>query len=244
MEILIDFDATTNPVYVEFSFYKFTQVPGPMTLPYYVTSPIRVENSSVNAGIGVATVTLPLSVLGATEENYTVAVSLVDEKYLGAAKTESTLAVYDPDGSFITGAGTVEDPTTGEDHFSFALRYAQKKRPQGNLILFFKDETAGTRTRVKSNALNALGFPVGNPPGTPTAIAEGRCNVEIYDLVTEAYLSGQGNLRFVLTVEDRDANLEPDTFRLEVRYLDGVPYEPVFMDQWEPLIHGDVKIHP
>ena len=62
--------------------------------------------------------------------------------------------------------------------------------------------------------------------------------------MTDELLSGQGNLDFFLTVEDLGTSgKDEDTFQLEVRYSDGVPYESGHMEQKELLKGGNIVIH-
>jgi hypothetical protein len=92
--------------------------------------------------------------------------------------------------------------------------------------------------------LTSIGFLPGNPVGTPTAIAEGKCNVAVYDLLTDEYLGGAGNLNVRLIVEDKGTSgIDQDTFYLRVLYPDGVPYEPADMQKSEILKGGNIVIH-
>lgn len=241
---LIDFNNEANKVYVQFDIYKFSQTPGQVQ-PYFQSGPVRVVNSALHPDIGVAGYYVPLALLGTSEENYTVAVRFSDDAYITAYPDEATVTVYNPDGRFITGGGFITDTRTGlHNNFGFTFKYNKQGKPQGNLIYIIRDEIAGTKTRIKSNMIQSLGFPPGNPPGTPTAIAEGKCNVAVYDLLSDAYLGGVGNLTFSLYGEDRGlSGINEDTFRLEVRYPDGVPYEPGHMNQSEFLQGGNIVIH-
>ncbi|MHB8836568.1 MAG: hypothetical protein ACYC9Y_12830 [Candidatus Methylomirabilia bacterium] len=241
---LIDFNSDANIVRVRFDIYNFNQTPGPGVTPVYSHGGVRVYASALHPSVGVAAATIPLSAIGAVEENYMVIVSFEDEKYLRASPDEGTLTVYDPVGSFFTGGGFILDPADGEhNNFGFTFKY-NNNRFQGNVVYILRDEQAGTKTRIKSNALTNAGYPVGDPPGTPTAVAEGKCNIEVHELWTDQYLTSQGNLIFSLTVEDLGSSgIDQDTFRLELRYADGVPYVPGHMTQKELLKGGNIVIH-
>lgn len=241
---LIDFEDNSNPVWVQFHIYKYTQTPGQDT-PYYSPAPVRVHQSSQHPSVGVATLFVPLSTLGAVEENYTVTMSLTNWSYIGAYPVESSLTVYNPDGRFFTGGGFILDPASGRhNNFGFTFKYSKQGKPQGNIVYIIRNEEEGTKTRIKSNMLTSAGFLQGNPVGTPTAIAEGKCNVTVYDLLTGEYLGGAGNLNYRLTVEDKGTSgIDQDTFYLRVMYPDGVPFEPADMKKSEILKGGNIVIH-
>ncbi|MDH4232839.1 MAG: hypothetical protein OEW04_12525 [Nitrospirota bacterium] len=188
---------------------------------------------------------VPLSTLGAVEENYTVTISLTDWSYISVYPAESSLTVYNPDGRFFTGGGFILDPTSGiPNNFGFTFKYSKHGKPQGNIVYIIRNEEEGTKTRIKSNMLTSAGFLPGNPVGTPTAIAEGKCNVAVYDLLTDEYLGGAGNLNCRLTVEDKGTSgIDQDTFYLRVLYPDGVPFEPADMKKSEILKGGNIVIH-
>ncbi len=241
---LIDFDNSTNPVWVQFDLYKFNQIPG-KDVPYYSPAPVQVRKSLLHPSVGVATIFVPFSTIGAAEEHYTVTMSLLNSAYIEAYPAESLLTVYNPNGRFFTGGGFILDQASGShNNFGFTFKYNKQGKPQGNLVYILRNEEDGTKARIKSNMLTSAGFLHGNPAGTPTAMAEGRCNVAVYDLLSDEYLGGAGNLNFSLTVEDKGTSgIDQDTFYLRVTYPDGVRYEPAYMKNSSILKGGNIVIH-
>jgi 4-hydroxy-3-methylbut-2-enyl diphosphate reductase IspH len=243
---LINFDTGLNNTWVQFHIYKFTQTPMPGGEgAYYSTAHVLLQNSQLHPGVAVAGINVPLATIGTMEANYVVVVEMVNNNFINAPADEATATVYDPDGRFFTGGGYIVDPMSSDkNNFGFTFKFNKNGKAQGNVIYMIRDRVEGIKIRVKSNMLEAAGFPVGDPPDTPTAIAKGKCNLAIYDLYTDEYLSGQGNLVFHIFVEDMGKKgVDEDTFKLELRYPDGVPYEPYHMVDKEYIDGGNIVIH-
>jgi hypothetical protein len=244
---LIDFDDDANPVSVYFHIYKFTQTPSiDGTDAYMTVGPVRLHNSTLHQGVGYGGIAVSIpNELGDTEENYTVLAVLADKRFIKSAYDEATFTIYDPDGRFFTGGGYILDPYSGDhNNFGLTFRFSKNGKAQGNVIYIIRDKTAGVKIRVKSNRLESAGFPPGDPVGTPTAIADGKANIEITDLETGEWLGGDGNLQFTVLVEDISLQgVGEDTFKLEVRYSDGVPYDPIHMYDKIIIEGGNIVVH-
>jgi hypothetical protein len=241
---LISFD--DFEVYVIFKFYGFNSELG-SDPPLFTSQPVRVVDSPIHGGVGYGEVVvdLPAGAVGGSEDAYVVLAELTDAQYIWGAKDEKGFTVYDPDGTFFTGGGYVIDSQTGRhNNFSVSFRFNKKGKAQGKVMYILRDEVNGLKYRLKSNQLDSAGFPMGDPPGTPTGVADGKCNLAIYDLDTDLWLGGEGNLDFYLTVEDLGSSgIDQDTFQLEVRFSDGVPYPMGHMEEKQLLKGGNIVIH-
>lgn len=105
---------------------------------------------------------------------------------------EATFTIYDPDGRFFTGGGYILDPYSGDhNNFGLTFRFNKRGKAQSNVIYMIRDKAVGVKIRIKSNRLESAGFPPGDPVGTLTAIADGKCNIVFYDLETDEILDGE-----------------------------------------------------
>jgi hypothetical protein len=241
---LIDFDNGFNQAWVQFEIYKSDQLPE-VDVPYFTPEPVRIINSQLHRGVGVGGIFVPLSDLGPGGGDYMLNVKITGQVYISAYPVESTLTVYTPDGRFMNGGGFITDPANVmKNNFSFNFKFDKQHKAKGEFISTIEDRSAGIRVEMKSSLLEAIGFMPGDPPGTPTGIAQGKCYVEIYDLKTGDYLEGEDSLNFVLIIEDNGTpGKGADTFLLELRHSDGVPYKYGFMEEKAYIQGGNIVVH-
>ncbi|TAL16737.1 hypothetical protein EPN96_08080 [bacterium] len=238
---LIDYDNPENPVFAKFDIYSLTQIPG-VDEPLYSSGQVQVENSAIHLGIGVASVSFPLSVVGSEEANYLARLQLADDSYARADVVDIPLTVYDPAGKYFTGAGFVVDQASGGyNHFAFKVRFDETGHPYGKMVYMTKDNELRTKTSVENTALLSAGFFAPLPDGSIQAIAEGFCDISTYDSENDNLIETIGGISCKLVVQD--GGTVSDTFRLELRYPDGVHVVPYHMDSALPLGGGSVIIH-
>lgn len=247
----IPFDDPENGTTVWFHIYTFDQMPMPGGVGAYLSvGPQDVSESLLHPGVGVAGYSMSLPAeLGTNEENYKVLVELGEGNPVSGLSQEATLTVYAPTDRFFTGGGTIADPLSGEENnFGFTIKFLDNQggvpEPKGNVLYVRQDSSSGYKWRVLSESLEAAGFyPYGTEGGT-VAITEGLCRVESHDLITGGDAIVQSGLDCVMKVEDLDTSgISADTFRLELRYLDGVPFWPIHMEEKELLTGGNVMVH-
>ena len=157
--------------------------------------------------------------------------------------------MYAPTDRFFTGGGTIADPLSGEENnFGFTIKFLDNQdgvpEPKGNVLYVRQDSSSGYKWRMLSESLEAAGFYPYGPEGGIVAITEGLCRVESHDLVTGGDAIVESGLDCVMKVEDLDTSgISADTFRLELRYSDGVSFWPIHMDEEELLTGGNVMVH-
>jgi hypothetical protein len=135
-----------------------------------------------------------------------------------------------------------------ENNFGFTIKFLDNQdgvpEPQGNVLYVRQDSSSGYKWRVLSESLEAAGFYPYGPEGGTVAITEGLCRVESHDLVSGGDAIVESGLDCVMKVEDLDTSgISADTFRLELRYTDGVSFWPIHMEDRELLTGGNVMIH-
>jgi hypothetical protein len=247
----IPFDDPASGTVVWFHIYTFDQMPMPGGTGAYINvGPVDVAESMLHPGIGVAGYSMSLPAeLGTNEENYKILVELGEGSPVSGLSQEATLTVYAPSDRFFTGGGTVADPETGEDNnFGFTIKFLDNQDgipvPKGNILYVRQDTLNGFKWRVLSESLDGAGFYPYGPEGGTVAITEGLCRVESHDLITGGDPVIDSGLDCVMKVEDLDTSgISADTFRLELRYSDGVPFSPLHMAGELLLTGGNVMVH-
>jgi hypothetical protein len=154
-------------------------------------------------------------------------------------EAEAPVAVYDPEGGFVTGGGWIDSPTeachlteacqdaTGEATFGFVARYSKKtKLPEGKTEFQFK---AGG-LNVHSTSYDWL------------VVNQGGTNAQFKGMGTiNGTLDPQDNpYKFMLWAGDG----EPDTFRIKIWYEEDKTEHIVYdnsMDQ--PIAGGNIVVH-
>lgn len=167
---------------------------------------------------------------------YVVTVTVTDDDGGSGHEASEYLAVYDPDGSFVTGGGWIDSPAgayladaeaSGKATFGFVSRYTRgASTPDGSTE--FRFEAVGLEFLSTSYEWLVVSGDVGRFKG-------------------EGTLSGVGNVRFMLWASDGalKSTGEPDTFRLRIWQEDADGAETTMYDNGadRALGGGSIVVH-
>jgi hypothetical protein len=186
-------------------------------------------------GIGVATWTVTI-IPG--EGTYYIDVSvdpLVNLYYIAPTPEPSTLTVYLPTGTFVTGGGWIDDSSGGKGHFAFVVRYNAKGQVQGQSLYIYRE--GGFQFIVKSTAWNGLAIDGAH------AWFEGKCVVQKYDLAMDTMVSSEGNYKFRVDVWDNTATGGKDVYQIQTWNKVGMGYHKAGITPYGELRGGSIVIH-
>jgi hypothetical protein len=122
--------------------------PGDITLAGPVTFSLTTEEGFEESytadidsdGVAATTAELPAGL-------YKIAATIDSNYYTADSSKEAILAVYDPEGSFVTGGGwLIPEGSTGKVNFGFEVKYKNDGTLKGNLMI--KDHNSGTDYRA------------------------------------------------------------------------------------------------
>lgn len=209
----------------------FSIYAGQLGSVYMTIQAIPVSQTEM-PGIGVAVATIN----NLPENGYLIIVSIdANDYYSGPTSDPTTLTVYEPTESFVTGGGWIRDPTGSKGNFGFNVKYTKSGKPQGHSIYVYRQ--GEWDYIVKSSAWTGLAID-GNH-----AYFEGKCVVQKYNPETGELLWAEGNYQFRVDTWDNTPNGGIDVYQIRIRDKNGVVYHEAGFSPYGYLQGGNVIVH-
>jgi hypothetical protein len=213
--------------------FRIYTTPININSPYRVVGPVTVSTTDT-PGVGVAT-----SATGnLPEDSYVVIVSIDPSNnnyYCGPTSDPTTITVYEPTSSYVTGGGWITENTGNKGNFGFVVRYNKSKQVKGQSVYVYR--IAGWDYVIKSNAW--IGLAIDNTH----ASFQGKCTVQMYDPSTGQLIADNGNYTFRVDAIDNNAAKGMDVYQIRVLDKNGVLYHEAGFNPYGYLQGGNIIIH-
>jgi hypothetical protein len=218
---------------IKVTFRIYTTPINDINSPYRVVGPVTVSTTN-SPGVGVATSTTP----NLPEDSYIVIVSIDasnNNYYCGPTSDPTSITVYEPTSSFVTGGGWIMENTGSKGNFGFVVRYNKSKQVKGQSVYVYR--SGGWDYIVKSNAWKGLAI------DNTHAYFESKCTVQMYNPATGEVVWSTGNYTFRVDALDNNKPGGTDVYQIRVLDKNGVVFHEAGFNPYGYLQGGNIVIH-